>query len=149
MLKSIFSVGIGMILLLPPLPVESNENIKRNNLVKDMVERRRNSGKEMKVTMNEFWTELKETRKIKYGYDMHFEKNLDYCRHFGEISVLHREEEWNLQNIVRYCYYCMNTLNGMTREVKKENFDINKWSNDRKVKRKKLLKEYISKGVIK
>tara|TARA_Y100000589_G_C26759114_1_gene469018 strand:- start:137 stop:268 length:132 start_codon:yes stop_codon:yes gene_type:complete len=43
----------------------------------------------------------------------------------------------------------MNTLNGMTREVKKENFDINKWSNDRKVKRKKLLKEYISKGVIK
>ena len=149
MLKSFVFIGIGMVLLLPPLPVESNENIKRNNLVKDMVERRRNSGKEMKVTMNEFWTELKETRKIKYGYDMHFEKNLDYCRHFGEISVLHREEEWNLQNIVRYCYYCMNTLNGMTREVKKENFDINKWSNDRKVKRKKLLKEYISKGVIK
>ena len=149
MLKSIFSVGIGMILLLPPLPVESNENIKRNNLVKDMVERRRNSGKEMKVTMNEFWTELKETRKIKYGYDMHFEKNLDYCRHFGEISVLHREEEWNLQNIVRYCYYCMNTLNGMTREVKKEDFDIYKWSNERSTKRKKLLKEYISKGVIK
>ena len=120
-----------MVLLLPSLPVESNDNIKRNNLVNDMVERRRNSGKEMKVTMDEFWKELKETREIKYGKDMHFEKNLDYCRHFGEISVLHKGDEWNLKNIVKYCYYCMNTLNGMTREVKKEDFDINKWSSER------------------
>ena len=120
-----------MVLLLPSLPVESNDNIKRNNLVNDMVERRKKSGKEMKVTMDEFWKELKETREIKYGKDIHFEKNLDYCRHFGEISVLHRGAEWNLKNIVKYCYYCMNTLNGMTREVKKEDFDINKWSSER------------------
>ena len=120
-----------MVLLLPSLPVESNDNIKRNNLVNDMVERRKKSGKEMKVTMDEFWKELKETREIKYGKDIHFEKNLDYCRHFGEISVLHKGDEWNLKNIVKYCYYCMNTLNGMTREVKKEDFDINKWSSER------------------
>ena len=120
-----------MVLLLPSLPVESNDNIKRNNLVNDMVERRKKSGKEMKVTMDEFWRELKETREIKYGKDIHFEKNLDYCRHFGEISVLHKGDEWNLKNIVKYCYYCMNTLNGMTREVKKEDFDINKWSSER------------------
>ena len=138
-----------MFLLLPSLPVESNDNIKRNNLVNDMVERRKKSGKEMKVTMDEFWRELKETREIKYGKDIHFEKNLDYCRHFGEISVLHRGDEWNLKNIVKYCYYCMNTLNGMTREVKKEDFDIYKWTDERSVKRKKLLKEYISKGIIK
>ena len=138
-----------MVLLLPSLPVESNDNIKRNNLVNDMVERRRNSGKEMKVTMDEFWKELKETREIKYGKDIHFEKNLDYCRHFGEISVLHKGDEWNLKNIVKYCYYCMNTLNGMTREVKKEDFDIYKWTDERTVKREKLLKEYISKGIIK
>ena len=119
-MKSIVSVGIVMFLLLPSLPVESNDNIKRNNLVNDMVERRKKSGKEMKVTMDEFWRELKETREIKYGKDIHFEKNLDYCRHFGEISVLHKGDEWNLKNIVKYCYYCMNTLNGMTREVKKE-----------------------------
>ena len=131
MLKSIVSGGIGMVLLLPSLPVESNDNIKRNNLVNDMVERRKKSGKEMKVTMDEFWRELKETREIKYGKDIHFEKNLDYCRHFGEISVLHKGDEWNLKNIVKYCYYCMNTLNGMTREVKKEDFDINKWSSER------------------
>ena len=136
-------------LLLPSLPVESNDNIKRNNLVNDMVERRKKSGKEMKVTMDEFWRELKETREIKYGKDIHFEKNLDYCRHFGEISVLHKGDEWNLKNIVKYCYYCMNTLNGMTREVKKEDFDIYKWTDERSVKRKKLLKEYISKGIIK
>ena len=117
-MKSIVSVGIVMFLLLPSLPVESNDNIKRNNLVNDMVERRKKSGKEMKVTMDEFWRELKETREIKYGKDIHFEKNLDYCRHFGEISVLHKGDEWNLKNIVKYCYYCMNTLNGMTREVK-------------------------------
>ena len=43
----------------------------------------------------------------------------------------------------------MNTLNGMTREVKKEDFDIYKWTDERSVKRKKLLKEYISKGVLK
>ena len=138
-----------MVLLLPSLPVESNDNIKRNNLVNDMVERRKKSGKEMKVTMDEFWKELKETREIKYGKDIHFEKNLDYCRHFGEISVLHKGDEWNLKNIVKYCYYCMNTLNGMTREVKKEDFDIYKWTDERSVKRKKLLKEYISKGIIK
>ena len=148
-MKSIVSVGIVMFLLLPSLPVESNDNIKRNNLVNDMVERRKKSGKEMKVTMDEFWRELKETREIKYGKDIHFEKNIDYCRHFGEISVLHKGDEWNLKNIVKYCYYCMNTLNGMTREVKKEDFDIYKWTDERSVKRKKLLKEYISKGIIK
>ena len=148
-MKSIVSVGIVMFLLLPSLPVESNDNIKRNNLVNDMVERRKKSGKEMKVTMDEFWRELKETREIKYGKDIHFEKNLDYCRHFGEISVLHKGDEWNLKNIVKYCYYCMNTLNGMTREVKKEDFDIYKWTDERSVKRKKLLKEYISKVIIK
>ena len=148
-MKSIVSVGIVMFLLLPSLPVESNDNIKRNNLINDMVERRKKSGKEMKVTMDEFWKELKETREIKYGKDIHFEKNLDYCRHFGEISVLHKGDEWNLKNIVKYCYYCMNTLNGMTREVKKEDFDIYKWTDERSVKRKKLLKEYISKGIIK
>ena len=148
-MKSVVSVGIGIFLLLPSLPVESNDNIKRNNLVNDMVERRKKSGKEMKVTMDEFWKELKETREIKYGKDIHFEKNLDYCRHFGEISVLHKGDEWNLKNIVKYCYYCMNTLNGMTREVKKEDFDIYKWTDERSVKRKKLLKEYISKGVLK
>ena len=148
-MKSIVSLGIVMFLLLPSLPVESNDNIKRNNLVNDMVERRKKSGKEMKVTMDEFWRELKETREIKYGKDIHFEKNLDYCRHFGEISVLHKGDEWNLKNIVKYCYYCMNTLNGMTREVKKEDFDIYKWTDERSVKRKKLLKEYISKGIIK
>ena len=148
-MKSIVSVGIGIFLLLPSLPVESNDNIKRNNLVNDMVERRKKSGKEMKVTMDEFWRELKETREIKYGKDIHFEKNLDYCRHFGEISVLHKGDEWNLKNIVKYCYYCMNTLNGMTREVKKEDFDIYKWTDERTVKREKLLKEYISKGIIK
>ena len=148
-MKSIVSVGIVMFLLLPSLPVESNDNIKRNNLVNDMVERRKKSGKEMKVTMDEFWKELKETREIKYGKDIHFEKNLDYCRHFGEISVLHKGDEWNLKNIVKYCYYCMNTLNGMTREVKKEDFDIYKWTDERTVKREKLLKEYISKGIIK
>ena len=148
-MKSIVSVGIVMFLLLPSLPVESNDNIKRNNLVNDMVERRKKSGKEMKVTMDEFWKELKETREIKYGKDIHFEKNLDFCRHFGEISVLHKGDEWNLKNIVKYCYYCMNTLNGMTREVKKEDFDIYKWTDERTVKREKLLKEYISKGIIK
>ena len=148
-MKSIVSVGIVMFLLLPSLPVESNDNIKRNTLVNDMVERRKKSGKEMKVTMDEFWKELKETREIKYGKAIHFEKNLDYCRHFGEISVLHKGDEWNLKNIVKYCYYCMNTLNGMTREVKKEDFDIYKWTDERTVKREKLLKEYISKGIIK
>ena len=131
MFKSFLQVGMVIVLFLPSLPFKSNDNIKRNNLVNDMVERRKKSGKEMKVTMDEFWKELKETREIKYGKDIHFEKNLDYCRHFGEISVLHKGDEWNLKNIVKYCYYCMNTLNGMTREVKKEDFDINKWSSER------------------
>mgnify|MGYP006063869351 CR=1 FL=1 len=95
MFKSFLQVGMVIVLFWPSLPVKSNDNIKRNNLINDMVEKRGKSGKEMKVTMDEFWEELKETRKIKYGYDMHFEKNLDYCRHFAEISVIHREDEVN------------------------------------------------------
>ena len=61
MFKSFLQVGMVIVLFLPSLPVESNDNIKRNNLVNDMVEKRRRSGKEMKVTMDEFWKELKET----------------------------------------------------------------------------------------
>ena len=58
MFKSFLHIGIVIVLLLPSLPVKSNDNIKRNNLINDMVEKRRNSGKEMKVTMDEFWEEL-------------------------------------------------------------------------------------------
>ena len=123
MLKSIFSVGIGMILLLPTLPVESNSNKERNNLIKDMVERRKKKGKGMEVTMNEFWKELKDTRKIKFGYDPNYEKTVDYCRNWGEMSVRYKDEEWNLQNIVKYSYYCMNTINGMTTQLIKEDFN--------------------------
>ena len=134
MLKCFLSIGIGIILLSSSTIVDSKEKItnEKHNLVDAMIERRRKNNKDMKASMEEFWRELIETREIKYGKDDHFERNLDYCRNFSERAVLHKGDEWNLKNIVKYCYWCMDKLNKMTREVKNEKFSINEWMSDRR-----------------
>ena len=134
MLKCFLSIGIGIILLSSSKIVDSKEKItnEKYNLVDAMIERRRKNNKDMKTSMEEFWRELIETREIKYGKDDHFERNLDYCRNFSERAVLHKGDEWNLKNIVKYCYWCMDKLNKMTREVKNEKFSINEWISDRR-----------------
>jgi len=134
MLKCFLSIGIGIILLSSSTIVDSKEKItnEKHNLVDAMIERRRKNSKDMKASMEEFWRELIETREIKYGKDDHFERNLDYCRNFSERAVLHKGDEWNLKNIVKYCYWCMDKLNKMTREVKNEEFNINKWISERR-----------------
>ena len=134
MLKCFLSIGIGIILLSSSSTVDSKEKInnEKHNLVDAMIERRRKNNKDMKASMEEFWRELIETREIKYGKDDHFERNLDYCRNFSERAVLHKGDEWNLKNIVKYCYWCMDKLNKMTREVKNEEFNINKWISERR-----------------
>ena len=134
MLKSFLSIGIGIILLSSSTTVDSKEKItnEKHNLVDAMIERRRKNNKDMKASMEEFWRELIETREIKYGKDDHFERNLHYCRNFSERAVLHKGDEWNLKNIVKYCYWCMDKLNKMTREVKNEEFSINEWISDRR-----------------
>ena len=134
MLKCFFSIGIGIILLSSSTIVDSKEKItnEKHNLVDSMIERRRKNNKDMKASMEEFWRELIETREIKYGKDDHFERNLDYCRNFSERAVLHKGDEWNLKNIVKYCYWCMDKLNKMTREVKNEEFNINNWISERR-----------------
>ena len=134
MLKCFLSIGIGIILLSSSTIVDSKEKItnEKHNLVDAMIERRRKNNKDMKASMEEFWRELIETREIKYGKDDHFERNLDYCRNFSERAVLHKGDEWNLKNIVKYCYWCMDKLNKMTREVKNEEFNINKWISKRR-----------------
>ena len=134
MLKCFLSIGIGIILLSSSTIVDSKEKItnEKHNLVDAMIERRRKNNKDMKASMEEFWRELIETREIKYGKDDHFERNLHYCRNFSERAVLHKGDEWNLKNIVKYCYWCMDKLNKMTREVKNEEFNINKWISERR-----------------
>ena len=134
MLKCFLSIGIGIILLSSSKIVDSKEKItnEKHNLVDAMIERRRKNNKDMKASMEEFWRELIETREIKYGKDDHFERNLDYCRNFSERAVLHKGDEWNLKNIVKYCCWCMDKLNKMTREVKNEKFSINEWISDRR-----------------
>ena len=134
MQKCFLSIGIGIILLSSSTIVDSKEKItnEKHNLVDAMIERRRKNNKDMKASMEEFWRELIETREIKYGKDDHFERNLDYCRNFSERAVLHKGDEWNLKNIVKYCYWCMDKLNKMTREVKNEEFNINKWISERR-----------------
>ena len=134
MLKCFLSIGIGIILLSSSTIVDSKEKItnEKHNLVDAMIERRRKNNKDMKASMEEFWRELIETREIKYGKDDHFERNLDYCRNFSERAVLRKGDEWNLKNIVKYCYWCMDKLNKMTREVKNEEFNINKWISERR-----------------
>ena len=134
MLKCFLSIGIGIILISSSTIVDSKEKItnEKHNLVDSMIERRRKNNKDMKASMEEFWRELIETREIKYGKDDHFERNLDYCRNFSERAVLHKGDEWNLKNIVKYCYWCMDKLNKMTREVKNEEFNIKKWISERR-----------------
>ena len=123
-----------IILLSSSTAVDSKEKItnEKHNLVDAMVERRRKNKKDVNASMEEFWRELIETREIKYGKDDHFERNLDYCRNFSERAVLHKGDEWNLKNIVKYCYWCMDKLNKMTREVKNEEFNINNWISERR-----------------
>ena len=134
MIKCFLSIGIGIIVLSSSTAVDSKEKItnEKHNLVDAMIERRRKNNKDMKASMEEFWRELIETREIKYGKDDHFERNLDYCRNFSERAVLYKEDEWNLKNIANYCYWCMDKLNRMTREVKNEEFNINKWISKRR-----------------
>ena len=134
MIKCFLSIGIGIIVLSSSTAVDSKEKItnEKHNLVDAMIERRRKNNKDMKASMEEFWRELIETREIKYGKDDHFERNLDYCRNFSERAVLHKGDEWNLKNIVKYCYWCMDKLNKMTRELKNEEFNINKWISERR-----------------
>ena len=134
MLKCFLSIGIGIILLSSSTIVDSKEKItnEKHNLVDAMIERRRKNNKDMKASMEEFWRELIETREIKYGKDDHFERNLDYCRNFSERAVLHKGDEWNLKNIVKYCYWCMDKLNKVTREVKNEEFNINQLISERR-----------------
>ena len=133
-MKSYLSAGLGIILLSSIMQIHSKEKIvdEKHHLLDEMIERRKNKNKDMKATMEEFWKELKETREIKYGKDNHFVLNLDYCREFSERSVIHKGNEWNLKNIVKYCYWCMDKLNKMTREVKNEKFNINNWINERR-----------------
>ena len=116
------------------MQIHSEEKIvdEKHHLLDEMIERRKNKNKDMKATMEEFWKELKETREIKYGKDNHFVLNIDYCREFSERSVIHKGNEWNLKNIIKYCYWCMDKLNKMTREVKNEEFNINNWIRERR-----------------
>ena len=62
--RSYLSAGLGIILL-SSIMHHSKEKIvdEKHHLLDEMIERRKNKNKDMKATMEEFWKELKETRK--------------------------------------------------------------------------------------
>ena len=73
-----------------------------------------------KVDVETFWKQVKETRKIKYGKDEGWEKNMDYCSYWSENIALKKGEGLVMSNLIKYADKCMNTLNFMNKYVLEE-----------------------------
>ena len=68
-----------------------------------------------KVDVESFWNQVKKTRELKYGVDIDWDKNMDYCSYFSEKIALSKEEGLVMSNLIKYADKCMNNLNFMTK----------------------------------
>ena len=74
-----------------------------------------------KIDVQTFWKQVKETRKIKYGKDDGWDKNMDYCSYWSENIALTKGEGLVMSNLIKYADKCINTLNFMTKYMLDEN----------------------------
>ena len=74
-----------------------------------------------KVDVQTFWKQVKATRKIKYGKDDGWDKNMDYCSYWSENIALTKGVGLVMAKLIKYADKCMNTLNFMTRYTLDEN----------------------------
>ena len=73
-----------------------------------------------KVEVEAFWKQVKEIRKIKYGEDPSWDKNMDYCSYLAEKIALLKGEGYIMSNLIKYADKCHKTLNFMTRYILEE-----------------------------
>ena len=73
-----------------------------------------------KIDVETFWKEVKDTRQLKYGEDIGWDKNMDYCSYFAENIALSKGEGYVMSKLIKYADKCMNTLNFMAEYVLEE-----------------------------
>ena len=81
-----------------------------------------------KIDVDTFWKEVKDTRKLKYGEDIGWDTNMDYCSYFAE-NIAKSKGEGYVMSRFKYADKCMNTLNFMTDYVLNEgvtNYQLNR-----------------------
>ena len=66
-----------------------------------------------KIDVDTFWKEVKDTRKLKYGEDIGWDTNMDYCSYFAENIAKSKGEGYVMSQLIKYADKCMNTLNFM------------------------------------
>ena len=114
MLKSILSVGIGGLLLLPFQSLKSQTYLNYNQPYVNSP-----NAKEPFLTKkdnDDFWKNLKLIREKRDGYrDTEFINKIDWCRYVGESAVLQKKEEFTVSNVVDYSTRCMSRQTRMIR----------------------------------
>ena len=117
MLKSILSVGIGMVLLLPTQSIKSGtkkvSTLNNNQPYLDKVEGKPRVFKTWEDNNNLWKDVIKSRNKVAGYYDTEFANRINYCRYIGESIVLQKKEKFLLENVLKYMVRCNNTQQQM------------------------------------
>ena len=149
MLKSILSVGIGMVLLLPSPPIKSGTKkvslLNLNQPYQDQWEKDGNKRIPFKSVEdnNRLWKDVIKSRNKVAGYDdTEFANRINYCRYIGESIVLQKKEKFILENVLKYMLRCNHTQQQMiTHYLEKDYKDDEK----DKILSKELVSLYVYK----
>ena len=148
MFKSFLQVGIGIVLLLPSLPIKSETKkvslLNLNQPYQDQWEKDGNKRIPFKsVEDNRLWKDvIKSRNKVAGYYDTEFANRINYCRYIGESVVLQKKEKFILENVLKYMLRCNHTQQQMiTHYLEKEYKDDEK----DKILSKELVSLYIYK----
>ena len=158
MLKSILSVGIGVVLLLPTQPIKSGtkkvSTLNNNQPYLDKVEGKPRVFKTWEDNNNLWKDVIKSRNKVVGYYDTEFANRINYCRYIGESIVLQKKEKFLLSNVLKYMTRCNHTQQQMISHylekdykdveedkklseemislyVQKEDEDVNEFMNDK------------------
>ena len=158
MLKSILSVGIGVVLLLPTQSIKSEtkkvSTLNNNQPYLDKVEGKPRVFKTWEDNNNLWKDVIKSRNKVVGYYDTEFANRINYCRYIGESIVLQKKEKFLLSNVLKYMTRCNHTQQQMISHylekdyknveedkklseemislyVQKEDEDVNEFMNDK------------------
>ena len=158
MLKSILSVGFGIVLLLPSQPIKSEtkkvSTLNNNQPYLDKVEGKPRVFKTWEDNNNLWKDVIKSRNKVVGYYDTEFANRINYCRYIGESIVLQKKEKFLLSNVLKYMTRCNHTQQQMISHylekdykdveedkklseemislyVQKEDEDVNEFMNDK------------------
>ena len=117
MLKSILSVGIGVVLLLPTQSIKSGtkkvSTLNNNQPYLDKVEGKPRVFKTWEDNNNLWKDVIKSRNKVVGYYDTEFANRINYCRYIGESIVLQKKEKFLLSNVLKYMTRCNHTQQQM------------------------------------